>query len=63
MIQPGMSATGGAPAPATPPPRPPWLCFITTDAAIQKEALAAALKEAVAHSFNRITVDGRHEHQ
>jgi glutamate N-acetyltransferase/amino-acid N-acetyltransferase len=34
------------------------LCFITTDAAIDAKVLQAALKEAVAHSFNRITVDG-----
>jgi glutamate N-acetyltransferase/amino-acid N-acetyltransferase len=34
------------------------LCFITTDAAIESKALKAALTEAVAHSFNRITVDG-----
>ena len=34
------------------------LCFITTDAAIEAKALQAALQEAVAHSFNRITVDG-----
>src|SRR4249920_2432452 len=34
------------------------LCFITTDAAVSSKALQAALQEAVAHSFNRITVDG-----
>ena len=34
------------------------LCFITTDAAIGAKALQAALREAVAQSFNRITVDG-----
>ena len=34
------------------------LGFITTDAAIEAKALQAALQEAVAHSFNRITVDG-----
>jgi len=34
------------------------LCFITTDAAIGSKALQTALQEAVAHSFNRITVDG-----
>lgn len=59
MIQPGMSATGARPAVlpqgglhAT------MLCFITTDAAIEAKALQAALQEAVANSFNRITVDG-----
>ena len=34
------------------------LCFITTDAVIEAKALQAALQEAVANSFNRITVDG-----
>ena len=34
------------------------LCFITTDAAIGAKVLQAALNEAVANSFNRITVDG-----
>ncbi|HEX3799375.1 MAG TPA: bifunctional glutamate N-acetyltransferase/amino-acid acetyltransferase ArgJ [Verrucomicrobiae bacterium] len=59
MIQPGMSPTGVRPAAA------PYaglhatmLCFITTDAAIESKALKAALAEAVANSFNRITVDG-----
>jgi len=56
MIQPGMSLTGGRP-----PARPlhaTMLCFLTTDAAIEAKALRAALQEAVAHSFNCITVDG-----
>jgi glutamate N-acetyltransferase/amino-acid N-acetyltransferase len=56
MIQPGMSLTGkrppGAPLHAT------MLCFITTDAAIEARALRAALEQAVASSFNRISVDG-----
>jgi glutamate N-acetyltransferase/amino-acid N-acetyltransferase len=59
MIQPGMSATGARPAAllhgglhAT------MLCFITTDAAIDAKVLKMALREAVANSFNRITVDG-----
>src|ERR1700736_3479743 len=43
MIQPGMAAMPG---------------FITTDAAIEGPALKRALKIAVGHSFNRITVDG-----
>jgi glutamate N-acetyltransferase/amino-acid N-acetyltransferase len=34
------------------------LCFITTDVAIEARALQRALQEAVANSFNRITVDG-----
>ena len=59
MIQPGMSATGARPA-ALPHGglHATMLGFITTDAAIEVKALQAALREAVAHSFNRITVDG-----
>ncbi|MCL2213971.1 MAG: bifunctional glutamate N-acetyltransferase/amino-acid acetyltransferase ArgJ [Treponema sp.] len=34
------------------------LCFITTDAAITPSALDCALRYAVNHSFNRLTVDG-----
>ena len=59
MIQPGMSPTGARPATlpygglhAT------MLCFITTDAAVDKKVLQTALNKAVANSFNRITVDG-----
>ena len=59
MIQPGMSPTGARPASlphgglhAT------MLAFITTDAAVDAKVLQAALTEAVANSFNRITVDG-----
>ena len=58
MIQPGMSATGSRPAAAPRALHATMLCFITTDAAIEHSALHAALQEAVAHSFNRITVDG-----
>ena len=59
MIQPGMSATGARPA-ALPHGglHATMLCFITTDVAIEAKALKAALNEAVANSFNRITVDG-----
>ena len=56
MIQPGMSATGQRPAAM--PLHATMLCFITTDAAVEAKALQAALNEAVAQSFNRITVDG-----
>jgi glutamate N-acetyltransferase / amino-acid N-acetyltransferase len=56
MIQPGMSANGRRPA-AT-PLHATMLCFITTDAAVEARVLQAALREAVANSFNRITVDG-----
>jgi glutamate N-acetyltransferase/amino-acid N-acetyltransferase len=58
MIQPGMSATGARPAAAPSGLHATMLCFITTDAAIASKALQAALQEAVANSFNRITVDG-----
>ena len=59
MIQPGMSANGARPA-AMPNGglHATMLCFITTDAAIESKTLKAALAEAVANSFNRITVDG-----
>jgi glutamate N-acetyltransferase/amino-acid N-acetyltransferase len=58
MIQPGMSGTGVRP-PALPRGlHATMLCFITTDAAIEAKVLQAALREAVAQSFNRITVDG-----
>jgi glutamate N-acetyltransferase/amino-acid N-acetyltransferase len=59
MIQPGMSPTGARPA--TLPHgglHATMLCFITTDAVIDAKILQAALNQAVAHSFNRITVDG-----
>jgi len=59
MIQPGMSPTGARPA--TLPHgglHATMLGFITTDAAIDAKVLQAALNEAVAHSFNRISVDG-----
>ncbi len=56
MIQPGMSMSGQRPAArqlhAT------MLCFLTSDLAIERAPLQAALQEAVAQSFNRITVDG-----
>jgi glutamate N-acetyltransferase/amino-acid N-acetyltransferase len=58
MIQPGMSATGARPAAVPAGLHATMLCFITTDAAIDAKPLQAALNEAVAHSFNRITVDG-----
>jgi len=62
MIQPGMSATGARPA-ALPGGRAQalhatMLGFITTDAAVEQKVLQVALAEAVANSFNRITVDG-----
>ena len=59
MIQPGMSATGARPA-ALPHGglHATMLAFITTDAAVEQKVLQAGLNEAVANSFNRITVDG-----
>jgi glutamate N-acetyltransferase/amino-acid N-acetyltransferase len=56
MIQPGMSIDRKRPAAM--PLHATMLCFITSDAAIGAKALQAALQEAVAESFNRITVDG-----
>jgi glutamate N-acetyltransferase/amino-acid N-acetyltransferase len=58
MIQPGMSPTGARPASLPQGLHATMLCFLTTDAAIEPKALQAALTEAVANSFNRITVDG-----
>jgi len=58
MIQPGMSATGARPAAAPQGLHATMLGFITTDAAIEAKTLQACLQEAVANSFNRITVDG-----
>jgi glutamate N-acetyltransferase/amino-acid N-acetyltransferase len=58
MIQPGMSPTGARPAAAPRALHATMLCFVTTDAAIAPRPLQAALTEAVANSFNRITVDG-----
>jgi glutamate N-acetyltransferase / amino-acid N-acetyltransferase len=56
MIQPGMSPTGARPA--LPALHATMLCFLTTDAAVEAKYLQTALNQAVAHSFNRITVDG-----
>jgi len=58
MIQPGLSATGARPPAAPVGPHATMLSFITSDAAISAKPLQAALQEAVAQSFNRITVDG-----
>ena len=56
MIQPGMSPTGNRPY--SMPLHATMLSFITTDAAISKPTLQRCLTEAVASTFNRITVDG-----
>ena len=61
MIQPGMSSNGARPAalPGVPDGlHATMLGFITTDVAIEARALQLALREAVAASFNCITVDG-----
>jgi glutamate N-acetyltransferase/amino-acid N-acetyltransferase len=55
MIQPGMSPTGARPASAL---HATMLAFITSDAAIEPKELRRSLEQAVAQSFNRITVDG-----
>jgi glutamate N-acetyltransferase/amino-acid N-acetyltransferase len=56
MIEPGMSPTGKRPA--SRPLHATMLAFITSDAAIDSRVLKKALREAVAVSFNRITIDG-----
>ncbi len=56
MIHPGLSPTGRRPASL--PRHATMLAFLTTDAAVERATLQAALTEAVAASFNRITVDG-----
>ncbi|MCU0771074.1 MAG: bifunctional glutamate N-acetyltransferase/amino-acid acetyltransferase ArgJ [Verrucomicrobia bacterium] len=56
MIHPGMSPTGQRPASL--PLHATMLAFLTTDAAIDPKVLQRCLTEAVAQSFNRITVDG-----
>jgi glutamate N-acetyltransferase/amino-acid N-acetyltransferase len=71
MIQPVLNATGQRPASVSsaagrrglpnrggPARHATMLCFIATDAAIDGKLLQAALEEAVARSFNCITVDG-----
>ncbi len=56
MIEPGMSPTGKRPRSV--PLHATMLGFITSDAAISSKALKSALRQAVALSFNRITIDG-----
>jgi glutamate N-acetyltransferase/amino-acid N-acetyltransferase len=58
MIQPGMSATGKRPAATPQGLHATMLAFLTTDASVAPKVLQTALEEAVALSFNRITVDG-----
>ena len=56
MIQPGMSPTGVRPA--TAPLHATMLAYLTTDAKVDARTLRTCLREAVATSFNCITVDG-----
>jgi glutamate N-acetyltransferase/amino-acid N-acetyltransferase len=56
MIQPRMSLTGHRPAAR--PIHATMLAFLTTDVAIDPPTLRQCLQQAVAQSFNRITVDG-----
>lgn len=58
MIHPGMSATGARPAAAPRGLHATMLAFLTTDLAADARLLQPMLEEAVALSFNRITVDG-----
>lgn len=58
MIQPGMSPTGTGPASATQGLHATMLAYLTTDANVNAANLKKCLREAVAQSFNRITVDG-----
>ena len=58
MIQPGMSATGARPAATPTGLHATMLAFLTTDAAVEPRILQPMLEQAVALSFNRITVDG-----
>jgi glutamate N-acetyltransferase/amino-acid N-acetyltransferase len=56
MIHPGMSPLGKRPA--SMPLHATMLAFLTTDVAIDQRLLQRCLTNAVAKSFNRITVDG-----
>jgi len=56
MIQPGMSPTGARPS--SMPLHATMLSYLTTDAKIPATTLRRCLREAVAGSFNCITVDG-----
>ena len=58
MIQPGMSPTGARPASTPQGLHATMLAYLTTDANIAAGVLKKCLREAVAQSFNCITVDG-----
>ncbi len=55
MIQPGMSRNGKRPAAGL---HATMLAFLTTDAAVEPNVLKGVLENAVAQSFNRVTIDG-----
>ena len=56
----GMTKGAGmiAPKMRMAPPQATMLCYVTTDAAIGRDALHACVARALGRSFNRITVDG-----
>ncbi len=56
MIEPGMSPSGKRPA--SRPLHATMLGFVTSDVAIASPVLKKALREAVALTFNRVTIDG-----
>lgn len=56
MIEPGMSPSGKRPA--SRPLHATMLGFLTSDVAVSSPVLKKALREAVALTFNRITIDG-----
>ena len=58
MIQPGMSPTGAHPASTPKGLHATMLAYLTTDANINAGNVKKCLREAVAQSFNCITVDG-----
>ena len=58
MIQPGMSPTGAQPASTPQGLHATMLAYLTTDANVNAANLKKCLREAVAQSFNCITVDG-----
>jgi glutamate N-acetyltransferase/amino-acid N-acetyltransferase len=58
MIHPGMSPTGARPPSSPQGLHATMLAYLTTDAKLDATALKKCLREAVAQSFNCITVDG-----
>lgn len=54
----GMTKGAGMIAPKMTVPHATMLCYITTDAAIDKKTLAEMIGRGADHSFNRINIDG-----